>query len=113
MVGDRLWWLVEGRNLSHEIVHRRAYPLHYYSEQQMSALLQALTAKSALSYDEIAGALCRKNKRTSLLEVHNLAGQHFTLACGPLLEWTARVLPQGDVRLSASDNDPGAQKQGN
>lgn len=68
----------------------------------MSVLLQALAAKSSLSYAEIVGALKRKNKRTSLLEVSrldNVIDRPFTLACGPSLEWTARVLPEGDSRL--------------
>ena len=64
----------------------------------MAALLQALAAKSALSYDEIADALCRNGQRTSLLEVQRLKPP-FTLACGPALEWTARVLEDGDSRL--------------
>lgn len=65
----------------------------------MTALLQALAAKSSLNFDEIADALCRRGKRTSLLEVQRLCGEHFTLACGPGLEWTARVILAGDWRL--------------
>ena len=96
----KLFWLLEGRDLSGEIIYRQAYPLHYFSEGQMGVLLQALAAKSALAFDQIVGALCRRDKRTSLLEVQRLKGKHFTLACGPSLEWTARVIPGGDWRLN-------------
>lgn len=99
-------WLVEGRDLSGELIFRQAYPLHRYSEQQMCALLQTLAAKSALSFHEIAGALCRRNYRSALLEVQHLAGPHFTLACGPSLDWTARVLPKGDERLDQGGMTP-------
>ena len=92
-------WLVEGRDLSHDLIFQQVYPLYLYSEQQMGVLLQALTAKSALSFDEITGALCRRGKRTALLEVQRLNGEHFTLACGPSLDWVARVIPEGDGRL--------------
>lgn len=92
-------WLVEGRNLDGEIIHRRTYPLHWYSDQQMGLLLQAMASKSALSYDEIANALCRRDERSALLEIQNLGGDCYTLACGPSLDWTARVLPDGDPRL--------------
>lgn len=93
-------WLVEGRDLSQELIFRRAYPLHHYSDQQMGALLQALTSKSALSFAEIAGALCRRGQRTALLDVQHPKGKDFTLACGPSLEWTARVLLADDKRLT-------------
>lgn len=66
----------------------------------MAVLLQVFAAKSALSLREIAGALCRRNKRTALLEVQRLNGPHYTLACGPSLEWTARLIPEGDPRLA-------------
>jgi hypothetical protein len=66
----------------------------------MTVLLQVLAAKSALNFREIAGALCRRNKRTSLLEVQRLNGPHYTLACGPTLDWTARVITEGDQRLA-------------
>lgn len=94
------YWLVEGRDPSHDLIFRHIYPLHLYSEQQMGTLLQALAAKSALSFRETADALCRRGKRTALLEVQRLNGPHFTLACGPSLDWTARVLPEGDKRLA-------------
>jgi hypothetical protein len=93
------YWLVEGRDLSGNVICRQAHPLHHFSEQQMGCLLQALTAKSALTFNEIAGALCRRDKRTSLLEVQQFGGEHFTLACGPSLDWTACVIPAGDQRL--------------
>jgi hypothetical protein len=94
------FWLVEGRDPSGNVIYRQAHPLHHFSEQQMGVLLQALTAKSALIFDEIAGALCRRGKRTSLLEVQRLSGEHFTLACGPSLDWTARAIPADDRRLA-------------
>jgi hypothetical protein len=96
----RRFWLVEGRDIAGEVIFHHAYPLHYFSDQQMTAALQALAAKSALSLSEILGALCRRGKRTTLLEVQRLSGPHFTLACGPSLEWTARVIPEGDPRLT-------------
>ncbi len=99
MARPKLFWLIEGRNIDHELIFRESYPLSLYSDQQMGHLLQALAAKSSLRFREVAGALCRKNKRTSLLEVRKLSGPCFTLACGPQLEWTARALPEGDVRL--------------
>ena len=98
----RRYWLVEGRDGLEPRFFACAYPLHWYSEQQMSVLLQALAAKSSLSYSEIAGALKRKNKRTSHLEVSRLDNRidkPFTLACGPSLDWTARVLSESDSRL--------------
>jgi len=33
------YWLVEGRDLSHELIFRQVYPLHHYSEQQMGCSL--------------------------------------------------------------------------
>ena len=99
MAAHKKFWLVEGRDLSGELIHRRAYPMSRYSELQMGVLLQAFAAKSALSFDEIAGALCRSNRRTALLEVQQLTGKHFTLACGPSLDWTARVMSEEDPRM--------------
>lgn len=100
MVTVRRFWLVEGQDLDGKVIYQQAHPLHYYSSEQMGILLQALTAKSSLSFDEIAAALCRRGKRTALLNVQHLQGEHFTIACGPSLEWTARILPQHDRRLA-------------
>lgn len=100
MERSRSFWLVEGRGLSGDHIYRKVYPFHLYSEQQMGTLLQPMAAKSALTFAEIAGALCRRGKRTSLLEVQKLNGPHFTLACGSSLEWTARVLREEDERLA-------------
>src|SRR5690348_3550744 len=61
--------------------------------------LAGLAATSALSFSEILGALCRRGKRTPLLEVQRLSGPHFALACGPSLDWIARVIPEDDRRL--------------
>ena len=94
------YWLVEGRDGTSRFF-ARAYPLYWYSEQQMGALLQSLASKSSLSFDEIANALCRKGKRTSHLEValHQNGLPPFTLSCGPMMEWTARVFLENDGRL--------------
>jgi hypothetical protein len=94
------FWLVGGRDLSGNVIYRQAHPLHYFSEHQMSVLLQALAAKSALTFNEIADALCRRDKRTALLEVQRLNGEHFTLACGPSFDWTARIIPDGNRQLT-------------
>jgi hypothetical protein len=99
---DKRFWLVEHSDGSMGVDWRRTYPFHFYSELQMESLLRSLAARSSLTYREIAEALCRKGKRTTLLDVVRLDMGKCGLACGPSLEWTARVIDE-QVRETKPD----------
>jgi hypothetical protein len=101
----RKFWLIEGRDGQSEAYYKAAYRVHLFSENQMSALLQAMAAKSSLNYSEIALALCRTNLRSSHLEVQRHYPP-FALSCGPGMEWTARILVEDDPRLEGVIRPP-------
>jgi hypothetical protein len=92
------YWLIEGRDGLSSPWFTAAYRLHLFSENQMSALLQAMAAKSSLSFSEIALALCRSSLRSSHLEVQRHYPP-FVLSCGPAMEWTAKIVLEDDPKL--------------
>jgi hypothetical protein len=94
----RRFWLIEFHEYP-DVKYRRAFPAHYFSDDQMDTLLRTLAAKTSLSLDEIAMALCRKNYRSSHLAGHR-SSKPFCLSNGPMMDWTARVFDENDSRLS-------------
>ena len=56
------FWHIEGYD-SFDKIYDKEVKFGYFSDNQIKDLLKALTAKAALSFDEIVGAYSKKNTK--------------------------------------------------
>jgi hypothetical protein len=86
------FWHIEGYD-SFDKIYDKKVKFGYFSDNQIKDLLKALTAKAALSFDEIVGAYSKKNTKISnehLLIQRDGPSQVYT--CGSNPHFIARVI---------------------
>ena len=102
MSHKRKYWRIVGYNSTRKI-YEDTMLLGCCSEREMEALLRALVAKAALTYEEIVDSYAKRNTRrhASHLEVQRDAGARFILNCGSNPYFTASVVEEGLLSSSS------------
>ena len=88
------YWLIRGYDGMTKIYEKRV-PVGQLTENQLKAVLMALTAKAGLSFDEIVGAYVKKATRmhNDLLCVRR-DGPYCRFFCGTAPYFIAEALPR-------------------
>jgi hypothetical protein len=99
------YWLIEGYDGTDKIYEKKV-PVGQITQDQIKALLMALTAKAGLTYDEIVGAYATRRTKigNDLLRVHKDgplpifhcgSNPHFVASIPGLKDWLA--LPRSSL----------------
>lgn len=91
---QKKFWIISGWNSTKKLCEFRV-PLGSFTEKGMASLLQALTAKHALTESEIIGCYAKANTKlhSDLLEVQQYS-RPFTLSCGLTIHFIARAVTE-------------------
>lgn len=91
------YWVITGYDSARRICEIKV-KVGCFTDNAMELLLKCLTAKYALTDDEIVSAYARRNTRIAaplLLEVHK-SSKPYSLSCGTNPHFNARVVEEGD-----------------
>lgn len=104
---QKRYWRIRGYD-GLTLIFEKTVSLGQFSENQMKLLLQALTAKASLNFDEIIGAYAKRG--TTLANNHLSIQREFaypTMHCGYDLHFEATVVDQsGKIRCHLAATIP-------
>jgi hypothetical protein len=88
-------WLIEGYD-GFTLIYERRVDIGQLTQDQVKALLMALTAKAGLTFDEILGAYAKRRTKIAndLLQVHR-EGPYTIFTCGVGPHFRASVVLRG------------------